>query len=147
MVFLSEYHQICDCRKHRADEKLSIKAQASGHDHDWRDESHAAYGCKDSFKQMLADSHTSRQRQHIRGQGDRALQGDRFRHADAADSKADKDQIGDRKEQTALREGDQKNMRGDSSVLFNIRGGFPVFIHIGCGLSLHRVPSFARKKR
>ena len=27
------------------------------------------------------------------------------RHADAADTKADKDQIGDRKEQTALREG------------------------------------------
>ena len=73
MVFLSEYHQICDCRKHRADEKLGIKAQASGHDHDWRDEFHAAYGRKDSFKQMLADSQTARQRQHIRSQGDPKL--------------------------------------------------------------------------
>ena len=105
MVFLSEYHQICDCRKHCADEKLGIKAQSSGHDHDWCDELRAAYRRKNSFKQMLADTHTARQRQHIRSQRDRALQGNRFCHTDAANAEADEDQVGDRKEQTALHEG------------------------------------------
>ena len=60
---------------------------------------------RNTFKQMLADAHAARQRQHIRSQRDRALQSNRFCHPDAANAEADEDQIGDRKEQTALHEG------------------------------------------